>query len=103
MATFNTIHIFSYGETQLISGDVNYKQRTADTSAAATVISDIESLRPESTATGAYHVIHIFNNGTVSYLSEDDESSFKVSVDALNQESLNSLVEELMAAYSASV
>lgn len=102
MADFNTIHIFAYGENQLISGSVNYKQAIADTTSAADLIADVEAQRPAEANTGSYHVIHIFEKD-VKYISSDAISNFTASVDDLDSTKLDALVTELKSAYEASL
>lgn len=62
MATFSTIHIFGYGETQLIKEDYNEKVPTADLSAAPPVVANVYAQKPQdSDASADYHAVNIFH------------------------------------------
>lgn len=63
MATFSTIHIFGYGETQLIKEDYNQKVATTELSTVAPVVANVYSQKPaDSDASADYHAVNIFNN-----------------------------------------
>ena len=60
---YNTIHIFGYGESQLISNDINDKVETSKLTLADAVVLNVFSKKPiDNTSTIDYHSINIFNN-----------------------------------------
>ena len=60
---YNTIHIFGYGETQLIGKDLNSKVETSLLTLADAVDSNVFSKKPtDNTSTIDFHSINIFNN-----------------------------------------
>ena len=63
MATWSTLHIFGYGETQLIGTDSNKKVPTSALTKVQAVVDNVYSFKPEgNTATEVYHAINIFND-----------------------------------------
>lgn len=66
-----TIHIFAYGEAQIISKDVNYKTSVSNFTKLQAVIDNIKSLKPADVNASDYHAINIFENMKVAYLSKE--------------------------------
>lgn len=98
MANFNTIHIFGYGETQLIKENFNKKYKTTTLTKVAAVISDIISKSGKTITPNTYHSINIFNNHTTVYTSKTDKTeNFKVQTSDLNQTKLKALIAEIEA------
>jgi hypothetical protein len=61
MATWSTLHIFGYGETQLIGTDSNKKVPSTALTTLAAVVNNVYSFKPEgNTANEEYHAINIF-------------------------------------------
>jgi hypothetical protein len=80
MKNFNTIHIFGYGETQLISSDSNKKVATSILTKVQAVIDNVYSKKPADNNAGVeHHAINIFNDMFADYTSKTkDEKSFRV-------------------------
>ena len=95
---FNTIHIFGYGETQLIDGEINIKKISTDLSSFEPFLNHLKSLQHINSD---FHVIHIFNGREVrcfSYSkSGNDHETFPIKFDLVDQALLNALVQELKA------
>ena len=93
MKNFNTIHIFGYGETQLISSDSNKKVATLLLTKVQAVIDNIYSKKPADNNAGTdYHAINIFNNMFADYLPKTkDEKSFRVEYKDLDANLINDL------------
>lgn len=75
---FNTIHIFGYGETQIISAETNGKVDSTGLSHLANLVNFIKGQRPVDIAASDFHVIHIFESGEVKYLGKVDPLAPKV-------------------------
>lgn len=73
--SWNTLHIFGYGETQLITDTINKKVATSGLTAAPAVVSGIYAHKPvDSTASSQYHAINIINNCFADWIPETGES-----------------------------
>jgi len=96
MATeFNTIHIFGYGETQLIKKDVNFKCPTADLTTVAPVVANVYSKKPaDSDASADYHAVNIFHNMFADYQPKTGKG-FRVKWADLDANTIEALVVEL--------
>lgn len=99
MKNFNTIHIFGYGETQLISSDSNKKVSTSVLTKVQAVIDNVYSKKPaENNAGTEYHAINIFNDMFADYIpKERGEKSFRVEYKNLDATLINELVDEIKA------
>jgi len=96
---YNTIHIFGYGETQLISSDSNKKVATLTLLKVQAVIDNVYSKKPADNNAGTeYHAINILNNLFVDYIpKERSEKSFRVQYKDLDATLINELVDEIKA------
>lgn len=99
MKNFNTIHIFGYGETQLISADSNKKVATSALTKVQAVIDNIYSKKPADNNAGTeYHAINIFNGMFADFMPKTkDEKSFRVKYEDLDANLINELVTEIKA------
>jgi len=104
MEQFSTIHIFGYGETQIIGETNNGKVPSSSLTTLVPFVDHVKTFLPESGVTLTdYHVIHIFNGSDVRYLgvgTEDrkEETSFSVGFDQIDQTLLTALVDEIISA-----
>lgn len=97
MATWSTLHIFGYGETQLIGDNFNYKTSTSNLASAPAVVADVYSKKPDgSDASSDYHAVNIFNDMFADY-QPNSGSGFRVQYAELNQVLIDALVEEILA------
>jgi hypothetical protein len=97
MATWSTLHIFGYGETQLIGDKVNFKTATSNLAAAQPVVDDVYSHKPvDSDASSSYHAVNIFN-GMFADFQPNSGTGFRVQYSELNQVLIDALVEEIVA------
>jgi len=61
--TWSTLHIFGYGETQLIGADFNKKVPSSALTTLQAVVDNVYSFKPvDNPATEQYHAINIFND-----------------------------------------
>jgi hypothetical protein len=99
MQNFNTIHIFGYGETQLIYSDSNKKVATSTLTKVQAVIDNVYSKKPADNNAGTdYHAINIFDNMFADYIPKTQgEKSFRVKYEDLDDTLINELVTELKA------
>lgn len=97
MANWSTLHIFGYGETQLIGDNVNFKTSTSNLLAAQPVVDDVYSHKPaDSDASASYHAVNIFN-GMFADFQPNSGKGFRVQYPELNQILIDALVEEIVA------
>jgi len=102
MATFNTIHIFGFGDTQIIKQDLNKSVKSADLTTLAAFVDSIKAQKPEDVTEADYHVIHIFNEGSVRYLgagnaTPNTNTSFAVEWANVDATLLDALVADIEA------
>ena len=99
MATYNTLHIFGYGETQLITDTENKKVPSSELLSLQAVVDNVYSKKPaDNNADTNYHAINIFNTMFADWLpSEKDQKSFRVPYGDLNEALIDTLVAEIEA------
>lgn len=99
MATWSTLHIFGYGETQLIGTDFNKKVPTSALTTAQAVVDNVYSFKPEgNTATEVYHAINIFNDLFADWqTSEPNVEGWRVQYADLDATAIDALVAEIEA------
>lgn len=105
MATFNTIHVFGFGDTQVI-GEKNGTVKSDSLTKLAALVDHIKTFKPEDVVLTDYHVIHIFNGSSVRYLGKgtdkkEDKTSFAVKIADINATILNDFTAEAIAAIPA--
>lgn len=94
---YNTLHIFGYGECQVITDTKNKKVLTSDCPSAQDVIDMIYALKPVDNNAGTdYGAINIFNDMFADYQSP--EGNFRVDYSELDSALINQLVSEIEAA-----
>jgi hypothetical protein len=91
------IHIFGYGENQIISDTLNFKASASLFAKAQAVIDDVKSKKPADVEAKDYHAINIFADNKVSYLTNDRKSCFSCKFADINQTKLNALIAEFQA------
>jgi hypothetical protein len=85
-----TIHIFGYGETQLISKENNDKYATDKLTKVTALVDAVWALKPaEVMGEKKYQVIHFFNHNDIRWLGEE---SFNLK----DEENLIPLIDELI-------
>lgn len=102
MGQFSTIHVFGYGETQIIGGTNNGKVMSSSLTTLIPFVDHVKSFLPVTGVTLTdYHVIHIFEGMDVRYLGQGTEdrtlnTSFSVNWSQIDQILLTSLVDEII-------
>lgn len=96
---WSTLHIFGYGETQLIGNDFNKKVNTSVLTTAQAVIDNVYSFKPEgNTATKEYHAINIFNDMFADWqTSQQGVDGWRVEYSELDATLVDALVAEVVA------
>lgn len=102
MATFNTVHVFGFGDVQFISTDKNKSVKANTLTKLEAFVNHIKTFKPEDVTATDYHVIHIFSGSDVKYLGKSEnrtqKTSFSVKASDVNQTILNEFLDELAAA-----
>lgn len=93
----NTIHIFAYGEAQIVSKDLNYKTAVSRFKKLQEVIDNVKSKRPADVTAKDYHAITIFENMKVAYLSKQKEGSYGFKFADLDKAKYDALVSEFQS------
>ena len=94
---YNTLHIFGYGECQVITDTENKKVPTEDCPSAQAVVDMVYALKPEGNTAGTdYRAINIFNDMFADYQSP--EGNFRVDYSELDSALIDQLVEEIQSA-----
>lgn len=94
---YNTLHIFGYGECQVITDTENKKVPTSECPSAQAVVDMIYALKPiGSTAGTDYRAINIFKDMFADYQSP--EGNFRVDYSELDSALIDQLVNEIEAA-----
>ena len=96
MAIYNTLHIFGYGETQVITDKENKKVATDSIVGVQLLVDDLYSKKPsDNLATTDYRVISIFNDMFADY-SDEDGNHFRVDYSELNAALIDAVVLEVL-------
>ena len=94
MENYNTLHIFGYGECQVITETENIKVATELCPSAQAVVDMVYALKPEGNTAGTdYQNVTILNNIFGSYSAI--EGSFRVEYSELDSELIDQLIEEI--------
>ena len=94
---YNTLHIFGYGECQVITDTQNKKVPTSDCPSAQAVVDMVYALKPVDNNAGTdYRAINIFNDMFADYQSP--EGNFRVDYSELDSALIEQLVSEIEAA-----
>lgn len=99
MAQFSVLHLFSYGETQLIASS-SLPQGKVDSSGLTHLepfITHIKTFKPEEITEGEHNVIHIFKEGKVKFLGQEDNTSYDLEFSQLDTTLLDNLTDEIVS------
>ena len=96
MAIYNTLHIFGYGETQVITDTENKKIATDSIVGVQLVVDDLYSKKPSgNSATTEYRTITILNEIFADY-SDEEGNNFRVDYSELNSALIDAVVLEVL-------
>lgn len=92
--SYNTLHIFGYGECQIIMDTDNKKVHISDCASAQSVVDMVYAKKPNDNTAGTdYRVINIFNDMFADYQSP--EGNFRVEYSELDSTLIEALVTEI--------
>ena len=103
MADFNTIHIFSFGDVQIITKEKSVTKKYSTLTKAKAVVDKIFALKPaDYTGTAEYHAINIFSDMFADFqpkaiAGEKPIKGFRVKYEDIDAKAINALVTELLA------
>lgn len=99
MKKFNTIHIFWYGETQIIVKNLNKKVLTSSLFNVQAVIDNIYSKKPnDNNASSNYFSINIFEGLFADFTpNNNSEKYFRLKYTDLDLNLIYQLVDEIKA------
>ena len=102
MTTFNTVHIFGFGSSQIISDTVNKQTPNSGLTSLAAFVAHVISFKPEDVTQTDYHAIHIFNDYEVRYLGtapkvggKPVKDSWSIKWDKLDLSIVGALIDEI--------
>lgn len=96
MAIYNTLHIFGYGETQVITETENKKVPTDSIVGVQALVDDLYSKKPaDNPATSEYRTITILNDMFADY-SDEEGNHFRVDYSELNAALIDAVVLEVL-------
>ena len=94
-----TIHIFGYGETQIIKKDVNFKTKTSDLTKVQPLLDALWAEKPEDVTGGDdFRSVTMFNYNRKKWSGKKDQASFKIKG---KEDTLVDLIDELVAEMTA--
>ena len=96
MENYNTLLIFGYGQTQLITDTDSKLVNSDELPSLNAVINDIYSNKPVGNKSQEDYVrIAIYNNDFADWVNSNPDDYFKVGYNELNQALIDSLVLEI--------
>lgn len=98
----STLHIFGYGETQVIGTDgdtqINKKVSTSVLTKVTPVVDDVYSFKPQDNLSpNEYHAINIFSEMFADYQPKGEFESWRTQWADLNKVAIDELVAEVLA------
>lgn len=102
---WSTLHIFGYGETQLIGENLNKKVSTSALTTVQAVVDNVYSFKPEgNTANEEYHAVNIFNDMFADWqTSQQGVEGWRVQYSELDATLIEALIAEIVALPEATV
>jgi thioesterase domain-containing protein len=96
---WSTLHIFGYGETQLIGSNPDKKVLSANLTTLQAVIDNVYSFKPiENEATEDYHAINIFCDSFADWQTKQPNiKGWRVEISELNQALIDALIAEIIS------
>lgn len=94
--SYNTLHIFGFGECQVITDTENKKVPTEDCPSAQAVIDMVYSHKPsDNPTTEDYRNVNIFNDLFADF-SDNQGNTFRVEYSELEVSLIDDLIEEVL-------
>lgn len=98
----STLHVFGYGEVQVIGQDgetsVNKKAPASEMTSKDSVVNNVYSFKPvDNLSPNEYHAIHIFADSFANYQPKGDFENWRVQWPELDKAAIDALVAEVLA------
>jgi len=100
------LHIFGYGEAQIISEKTNFKTSADELNKLQAVIDDVKASKPKEATSADHHTINIFVGRKAHFIAKkpknakpngENKGTFTVNYDELDGKKVDALVAELTA------
>lgn len=96
MENYNTLLIFGYGQTQLITDTDNILVDSSTLPSLDAVIEDVYSNKPANNKSATDYIrIAIYNNNFADWVNNNPDDYFKVAYSDLDQVLIDSLILEI--------
>lgn len=93
------LHVFWFGNTQLIQGATNKTVKSSVLTTLAAFIAAVKAKKPAGMADSDYHAINVFDGMRIDFLSKDGkDKTFSVEWKDVDAPTLTALVAEVTAA-----
>lgn len=98
----STLHIFGYGEVQVIGKDgdthVNKKAPSIEMASKDAVVNNIYNFKPQNNLSpNEYHAVNIFENSLAVYQPKQSFKEWRVQWTDLDKAAIDALVAEVLA------
>ena len=99
MANWNTLHIFGFGDVQVITEDGGATKKAADLTKLKVVVDNVWAQRPaDHVGTEEYHAINIFEGMFSDWqVKVKGEKGFRTEYAELDEVTIQALVDEVLA------
>ena len=99
MANWSTLHIFGFGDIQVIAKDGGKTKKATDLTKLQEVIDLVWAQKPsDNTGTKQHHAINIFKGMFADWQSKvKGEKGFRAQYDKLAADKIEALVDEVLA------
>jgi hypothetical protein len=99
MSNWSTLHIFGFGDVQVISKDGGATKKAATLTKLQAVIDNVWSTKPtDNTSTKQYHAINIFEGMFADWQTKvPKEKGFRTEYSKLDNSLIQQLVDEVLA------
>jgi recombinational DNA repair protein (RecF pathway) len=99
MANWSTLHIFGFGDVQVIAKEGGKTKKASDLTKLQAVIDMVWAQKPDdNTSTNEYHAINIFNGLFADWQSKTKvDKGYRTKYDKLIAETIEALIDEVLA------
>jgi hypothetical protein len=99
MANWSTLHIFGFGDVQVITKDGGATKKASTLTKLQAVIDNVWSTKPtDNTSTKQYHAINIFEGMFADWQTKvPKEKGFRTEYSKLDNSLIQQLVDEVLA------
>ena len=99
MSNFNTLHIFGFGDVQVITADGGATKKAADLTKLQAVVDNIWSTKPtDYVVTKEYHAVNVFDGMFADWQAKvEGEKSYRTEYAELDAVAVQALVDEVLA------